>query len=83
MHTSHTNKITQEVDFYIMEYIFIMHRCGFVSASMEEAEVIYFWALQFTKVFHEQKFLTYQHRLTEIFEKGGIECNTGKTPQND
>lgn len=39
-HTSHTNKITQEVDFYIMEYIFIMHRCGFVSASMEEAEVI-------------------------------------------
>lgn len=40
MHTSHTNKITQEVDFYIMEYIFIMHRCGFVSASMEEAEAI-------------------------------------------
>lgn len=40
MHTSHTNKKTQEVDFYIMEYIFIMHRCGFVSASMEEAEAI-------------------------------------------
>lgn len=40
IYTSHPNKITQEVDFYIMEYILILQRCGFVSASMEEVEVI-------------------------------------------
>lgn len=40
MHISRMNNLTQERDFYIMEYIFLMHRCGFVSAFMKEAELI-------------------------------------------
>lgn len=40
MHSSRMNNLTQESDFYIMEYIFRMHRCGFVSASMKEGELI-------------------------------------------